>query len=261
MGVEPQRLFDLSGQRAVVIGAGSGIGAASAIELGRQGAEVFCVDVDGQAAATTSKAVSDNGGTSESAAVDITDTNQLRRLASDLETVDTLVVTPARNVRKRVVDISDEDFDRIIDLNLKGAFRACKVFTPMMSDAGRGSIITLASIRAQAVEPGQGVYAATKAGLVQLTRTLAAELGPKGIRANAVAPGVVETALTDPIKAQPEWYDAYAKKTALGRWAQPREIAAAVVFLAAPASSYVTGTMFVVDGGWLAIDGRFDPPL
>ncbi len=94
-----------------------------------------------------------------------------------------------------------------------------------------------------------------------MIRALAAELGAKGVRANAVAPGVVETPLTAPIKADPAWYRAYAEKSALGRWAQASEMVGPVVYLASDASSFVTGTLLIVDGGWTAIDGRFTPPL
>jgi NAD(P)-dependent dehydrogenase (short-subunit alcohol dehydrogenase family) len=131
----------------------------------------------------------------------------------------------------------------------------------MMASAGGGSIVVVSSIRSQVVEPGQGVYAATKAGVVQMIRALAAELGPQGVRANALVPGVVETPLTEQIKSHPDWYDAYAAKSALGRWAQPLEMAGPIVYLASDASSFVTGSLLVVDGGWLAIDGRFTPPL
>ena len=89
----------------------------------------------------------------------------------------------------------------------------------------------------------------------------AAEWGPQGVRANAVAPGVVETPLTKQIKDQPAWYDAYANKSALGRWSQPSELVGAVVYLASDASSFVTGSLMIVDGGWTAVDGRFTPPL
>jgi NAD(P)-dependent dehydrogenase (short-subunit alcohol dehydrogenase family) len=95
---------------------------------------------------------------------------------------------------------------------------------------------------------------------VQLLRTAAAELGPRGVRVNAIAPGVVETPLTAQIRADPAWEAAYASKSALGRWAQPAELAGAVVYLASDAASFVTGSVLTVDGGWTAVDGRYDPP-
>ncbi|MCW5820681.1 MAG: SDR family oxidoreductase, partial [Trueperaceae bacterium] len=130
-----------------------------------------------------------------------------------------------------------------------------------MAEQGKGSLVFFSSIRSQVVEPGQGVYAATKAGTLQMIRALASELGPKGVRANAVAPGVVETPLTQQIKDRPEWYRAYADKSALGRWSQPSELVGAVVFLVSDAASFVTGSLLYVDGGWTAQDGRFTPPL
>ena len=130
-----------------------------------------------------------------------------------------------------------------------------------MVETGGGSMIVTSSIRSLLVEPGQGVYAATKASLVQLARGFAVELAPHNIRVNAVAPGVVDTPLTAPIKKNPAWYGAYAEKSAMRRWAAPEEIAWPIVFLASPASSYITGTVLFVDGGWTAIDGRFEPPL
>jgi NAD(P)-dependent dehydrogenase (short-subunit alcohol dehydrogenase family) len=174
---------------------------------------------------------------------------------------DALVSTPGINVRKRLSDISDEEFDRVIDVNLKGTFRLAREVGRGMAERGSGAIVAFSSIRSQVVEPGQGVYAATKAGIVQLLRALAAELGPRGVRANAIAPGVVETPLTAPIKAKPEWYRAYADRNVLHRWARADEIAGAVVFLCSDASSYITGTCLFVDAGWTATDGRFDPPL
>ena len=116
------------------------------------------------------------------------------------------------------------------------------------------------SVRSLMVEPGQGVYAATKAGIVQMVRALAAELGPSGVRVNAVAPGVVETPLTAAIKSDPDWFEAYASRNILGRWAQPEEMVGATVFLASDAASYVTGAVIFVDAGWTATDGRFSPP-
>jgi len=110
------------------------------------------------------------------------------------------------------------------------------------------------------VEPGQSVYAMTKAGIVQLVRTGAAEFGPFGVRVNAVGPGVVETPLTAPIKANADWFGAYANKSALRRWARADEMVGPTLFLASDAASYVTGTILFADGGWTAVDGRFTPP-
>jgi NAD(P)-dependent dehydrogenase (short-subunit alcohol dehydrogenase family) len=130
-----------------------------------------------------------------------------------------------------------------------------------MTKQRRGSIVVFSSIRARVVEPGQSVYAMTKAGIVQLVRTAAAEFGTAGVRVNAIAPGVVETPLTAPIKAHADWYDAYANRNALKRWARADEMVGPTLFLACDAASYVTGTILYADGGWTAIDGRFTPPL
>ena len=119
-------------------------------------------------------------------------------------------------------------------------------------------MLLISSLAAIVPAPTRAFYAATKAATVMLFKTLAAELGPSGVRANTIAPGVVETPLTAPIKARPEWYDAYAQKNILGRWAKPHEIVGMIVYLASDASSYVTGAFMLVDGGWTAADGRYE---
>jgi NAD(P)-dependent dehydrogenase (short-subunit alcohol dehydrogenase family) len=191
----------------------------------------------------------------------MTDSGSVYVAAERVGAPDVLVSTPSINVRKPLLEITDEEFDRVVDLNLKGTFRLIREFGRGMAERGSGSIIAFSSIRAQVVEPGQGVYAATKSGTVQMLRALAAELGPRGVRANAIAPGVVETPLTAQIKDSPDWYDSYAAKSILGRWAAPHEMAGMIVYLASDASSYVTGAFMLVDGGWTAADGRFTPPL
>lgn len=251
--MEYAELFRLDGRRAVVVGAGNGIGREAALALSAHGADVVAADVDLEAAEKVAGAAA---GQSSAYALDVLDSAAVARAADELGDVDVLVFTPAVNVRKRLVDYTGEEFDRVVRLNLRGSFDLVRAFGGPMAARGSGSIIGISSIRAFTVEPGQGVYAATKAGLVQLLRTAAAELGPSGVRVNAVAPGVVDTPLTAPIKAKPAWYAAYAEKNVLGRWAAANEIAGAIVYLASDAASYVTGSVLTVDGGWTAIDRK-----
>ncbi|MBK1789133.1 SDR family oxidoreductase [Prauserella sp. ASG 168] len=247
-------LFRLDGKRAVLIGAG-GIGREVALALAAHGAFVVCADKDPEVAKQTAAAVS-----GEAVSLDVTDGAAVRDAARSLGDVDILVLTAATNVRKRMLDYTEEEFDRVTGLNLKATFTVLQSFGRAMVERGSGSIVVFSSVRGFVVEPGQSVYAATKAGAIQLVKTAAVEFGEAGVRVNAVAPGVVETPLTNQIKANKEWYDAYATKGALGRWSQPSELTGAVVFLASEAASFVTGSTVAVDGGWTAVDGRFTPP-
>ena len=250
-------LFDLAGRRVLVVGAGSGIGRESALALAAHGAKVVCADRDGASAEATADLI---GAAGEPAVLDVLDPNAVQAAAERYADCAALVFTAATNVRKRIADYTLEEFDRVMNLNLRASFTLLQAFAPRMAANGGGSIIGFSSIRASVVEPGQSVYAASKAGLVQLARTAAAEFGPAGVRVNVIAPGVVETPLTAQIKDNPDWYGAYAAKSALGRWSRPEELAGAVVYLASDASTFVTGSVLTVDGGWTAVDGRFDPP-
>ena len=254
-------MFDLTGNTALVVGAGSGIGEASAHGLAAFGARVVCADIDGEAARDTATEISSEGGEAEAIELDMTDQDSVRSAVESVGVPDVLVSTPSVNVRKPLLEITDDEFDQVVELNLKGTFRLIRDFGAGMAERGSGSIIAFSSIRGQVVEPGQSVYAATKAGTVQMLRALASEVGPRGVRVNAIAPGIVETPLTAQIKDSPDWYDSYAAKSILGRWAQPREMVGMVLYLASDASSYVTGAFMLVDGGWTAADGRFTPPL
>lgn len=249
-------LFRLDGRRALVVGAGSGIGAAIAQGFALFGARVLCADARLDTATATAEAIG-----AEAVHLDLLDPDGPAAVLARHGAPDILVTTPAVNVRKRIVDYADAELDRVVDLNLKGVFRLCRTFGAAMAAGGGGSMIGFASVRAETTEPGQGAYAATKAATVMLFKTLAAELGSSGVRANVIAPGVVETPLTQPIQDDPAWYDAYAAKPILRRWAQPDELVGAAVFLASDASSYVTGTTLFVDGGWMAADGRYEPCL
>ncbi len=256
--------FRLDKKVAVVCGAASGIGAAVARGFGARGARVVCLDLNEEAAREVAKAIRDTGGEASSSPLDIRDSGAVGRsfgrTTEQHDHIDIVVSTPSVNVRKTVLDYAPEELDRVIDVNLKGTFNVLQAAGRIMAAQRCGSIIAYSSIRALVVEPGQGVYAATKAGIVQLVRALAAELGPSGVRVNAIAPGVVDTPLTEPIKRNEGWYEAYADRNALGRWARVEEMVGPAVFLASEAASYVTGAVLFVDGGWTAIDGRFSPP-
>jgi NAD(P)-dependent dehydrogenase (short-subunit alcohol dehydrogenase family) len=259
-----QSEFRLDGKVAAVVGAGSGIGEAVAEACARHGARVACLDADEGRAKAVAGRIASAGGAAEAGRLDLRDGKSVDATLEGVRArhgrLDIAVCTPSINVRKSVLAYSDEEVDRVLSLNLKGSFFLLRAAGRIMTAQGSGSIVLFSSIRSVVVEPGQSVYAATKAGIVQMVRTAAAEFGPRGVRVNAVAPGIVDTPLTAPVKADPRWSEAYAAKNVFGRWARPEEIAGPTVFLVSDAASYVTGTVLFVDGGWTAIDGRFTPP-
>ncbi len=256
--------FRLDDKVVAVIGAGGGIGEAVARGAGRQGARVYCLDMVAPTVSHTAERIREAGGEAEAGTVDVTDADTLdatlKYVAGTAGRLDAVVCTPGVNVRKKLLDYTEQEFDKVFTVNMKGTFNTLRSAGRIMTAQGSGSIVIFSSIRSQVVEPGQSVYAATKAAIVQLVRGAACEFGPSGVRVNAVGPGVVETPLTAPIKANPDWYKAYANKSILKRWATPDEMAGPTLFLISDAASYVTGTILFADGGWLAADGRFTPP-
>lgn len=256
--------FSLDGKTVAVIGAGSGIGQACAIGAAQQGALVWCFDINVGQADATAKMIAGEGGKAECGVVDITNemsvSDAMAEAASTTGRLDGLVCTPAINVRKPILKYSGDEFDKVVQVNLRGNFNVLRAAGALMVPQRSGSIVLFSSIRSIVTEPGQSVYSMTKAGILQLVKTAATEWGTTGVRVNAVGPGVIETPLTAPIKQNPEWYNAYAMKNPMNRWAQASEMSGPTVFLLSDAASYVTGTILYADGGWLAADGRFTPP-
>jgi NAD(P)-dependent dehydrogenase (short-subunit alcohol dehydrogenase family) len=256
-----KNIFDLTGKVAVVIGGASGIGEAVLVGAAGMGATVVCLDLKHEAAAA---AADKAGEKSESGVIDITDMASVEETLTDIASrhgrLDIVICTPSINVRKKILDYQDDELQRVLKVNITGNFNVLRTAGRIMVAQKRGSIVLFSSIRSLVVEPGQSVYSATKAGILQLARGAASEFGPFGVRVNCVGPGVVETPLTAPIKANKEWYDAYASKNTFNRWASPEEMVGPTLFLASDAASYVNGTIIYADGGWLAQDGRFTPP-
>ena len=250
-------LFDLTGKTAVVLGAASGIGKASAEALAALGASIICADKDRAGVERTAYELSRHVRV-EAHVVDAGSADDVARLATAAAKagrVDIAVTTPAMHIRKGFLDYTDDEFDRIVSLNLRGVFLFLRAFGRIMRDRGGGSLIATSSMRATTLEPGLAIYGATKAGLTQLVRGLASAVGMHNVRVNAVVPSIVDTALVQPLKARPEIFNKLAAHTVFNRWSQPSEVATAVAFLASDAASYITGTALVVDGGWTAIDG------
>jgi NAD(P)-dependent dehydrogenase (short-subunit alcohol dehydrogenase family) len=253
-----RNMFDLRGKTALVLGAASGIGKASAEALAALGAEVICADNNRDGVERTAMEIGAHVK-SQAHVVDAASASDIQALAEAVvkngTRLDIAVTTPAIHVRKMFLDYTDEEYDRIVDLNLRGVFFFLRSFGRIMRDQNGGSLIATSSMRASTLEPGLAIYGATKAGIIQLVRGLASELGPYGVRVNAIVPSIVETPLVAPLKARADIFSKLAAHTVFNRWSQPSEVATAIAFLASDAASYITGSALMVDGGWTAIDG------
>jgi NAD(P)-dependent dehydrogenase (short-subunit alcohol dehydrogenase family) len=254
-----RKLFDLSGKTAVVLGAASGIGKSSAEALASLGARVFCADRDADGAEATAAGIRGKGGSANATVCDAasrTDVAALTKAATaQFQRIDIAVTTPGLNIRKTILDYTEEDLDRVLDLNIKGTVWFFQAFGRIMVEQKGGSLIACSSVRAVTIEPGLGVYGSTKAAIGLLVKGFASEVGRSGVRVNAIAPSIAETALTGPFKQRPDIYNLYAGHTVFNRWSSADEVATAVAYLASDAASYVSGSTLFVDGGWTGVDG------
>lgn len=243
--------FSLEGQVALVTGASRGIGRAVALELGRLGATVVGTATSESGAADIEKALLEAGCTGAGMALNVTDAEACDALVGDIEkrfgAIGILVNNAGITRDNLAMRMKDEEWDAVIDTNLRAVFRMSKLVMRGMMKARTGRIINITSVVASAGNPGQANYAAAKAGVAGMTRALARELGSRNITVNCVAPGFIDTDMT---RALPETArDALLGNIALGRLGRPEEIAGAVAFLASPAAAYVTGTTLHVNGG------------
>jgi len=258
MNSDYRSMFELGGKVAIITGGGRGIGFAIAEGLGAWGAKIVLGELDPKLCSDAAQRLRDQGIDALGVATDITDLVQLRalfdRAESEFGSVDILVNNAGISARIPAEDYPDEDFQRMVDLNLTAVFRGMREAARRWIDAGRGgSIINLASFAGVVADPMSMPYAATKGAVVQMTRTCAVEWARHDIRVNAIGPGYVRTEMTAKTLDTPEAGEVIRAKTALARAARPEEMAGAVIYLASDASSYTTGHILMVDGGWTAM--------
>jgi 2-keto-3-deoxy-L-fuconate dehydrogenase len=240
----------LKGKRAVVTAAGQGIGRAFAEAFHREGAEVLATDIN-------EKALSSLAGMA-TRRLDVTDGAAVAALAAELGTIDVLANCAGYVHQGTVLDCAEKDWDFSFDLNVKSMYRMIRAFLPAMLAKGAGSIVNVASV-ASSVKgvPNRFVYSASKAAVIGLTKSVAADYVAKGIRCNAICPGTVQSPSLDERMAAlggdpAEVRRSFAQRQPMGRIAQPEEIAHLAVYLAADESSFTTGAIHVIDGGWTA---------
>ncbi|MFJ4953536.1 SDR family NAD(P)-dependent oxidoreductase [Streptomyces sp. NPDC088760] len=244
--------YDLSGRTAFVTGAAGGIGRASAVLLAEAGATVHCADRDPDGLDGTAALIKKCGGTAHVHVLDVTDRARLAEAVRSCERLDVLAAVAGIMHSSPVLETRDEDLDRVLAVNFKGVLYACQEAARLMLAHGtRGSIVTMASGAVDTGGAGLLCYGAAKAAVVQLTRTLATEVGPHGIRVNAIAPGWIRTPMTDrhDREAQAHTEAVMTRLTPLGRVGEPDDVAHAVLYLASDASAFTTGQILRPNGG------------
>ena len=250
---------------ALITGGGSGIGRATAIRFAVEGAAVAVFDRHEEAATTVANEIAVLGGRAIAVAGDVTDLasleNAVSRASDELGPVTILIANAAISQGDDLLTIDEETWDRTVDIVLKCVFFSAKAVLPGMLEAGRGAIVTISSVNGQ-TGIGEEPYSAAKAGVINLTKNLATRYGPRGIRANCIAPGTVQTPIWQArVDRDPHVFERIARWYPLGRVGQPEDIASAALFLASDEAAWVSGAVLNVDGGLMAGIPRFGTEL
>jgi NAD(P)-dependent dehydrogenase (short-subunit alcohol dehydrogenase family) len=249
-------LFRLDGQTAVVVGGAGGLGAAMARGLAGAGAAVAVADANTAQAKVVADAIAGTAGRALALAVDVSDAASVERMAAEVEAalgpIDVLVNSAGITHRSPAADFPEAAWHRVIAVNLTGVFHGCQVVGRRMLARRRGRIVNIASIAGQIGLTGTVAYAASKGGVVMLTRALAVEWAPHNVRVNAIAPSWFESNIGDLIHREPGYAERAMRRVPVGRMGTPDELIGAVLYLASDASAMVTGHILAVDGGTLA---------
>lgn len=249
-------LFDLAGKVAMVTGSTRGLGEVAAKALAKAGADVAVCGRSREDLERVSSEIQAMGRESRGFELDVLTKRKVEqgttRILDHFSKVDILVNNAGVNHRVPILEFSEEQWDLIINTNLKGYFLVAQAVAPQMLERGYGKIINMGSILGSVALPMQAAYAASKGGVHQLTKVMALEWSKQGITANAIGPTYFNTELVTQIRNDPERFDFITERTPMGRWGYPRELEGLVIFLAAPASDFITGQTIHIDGGWTA---------
>jgi NAD(P)-dependent dehydrogenase (short-subunit alcohol dehydrogenase family) len=241
----------LAGSTALVTGATSGIGRAVALQLADRGAEVVVHGRSAERGAEVVREIESTGGKARFIAADLEDADDVRRLAAEAGAVDILINNAGIYKFGGTTEVDDETFDEHVNVNIRAPFILVQQLAPAMAQRGGGAVVNVSTLAASVAARGAGIYGASKAALEQLTRAWGDEFGNSGVRVNALAAGPTDTPGTNVL---PGMIEGLGATTALGRPADAREIASAVVFLGSPDASYINGAVLHATGGQLAIE-------
>ena len=249
--------FRLDGKVALVTGGARGLGQTMATALAEAGADVALAGRSLETTEATAGGIaSATGRRARGFAADVTRQADIDRLVADVEAglgpIDILINNAGVNIRGPINQLTEADWDTVVDTNLKGPFLCARAVGPGMVKRGWGRVINLGSVLGVIALPGRAPYASSKAGIINLTRVLALEWAGTGVTANAICPGAFATEMNRQLLNDPVKYQEFVSRIPMGRWGELDELAGAAVFLASPASSYVTGSAVFVDGGWTA---------